>query len=144
MSRTEITSQVDECKMQPGGDWFIKLQQTLAPLAPITTKAEYIHAMKIAGALAAVSKLPIPIRHYLEILSRNIEAYENKLFSSEHDPIGNLTFLLEDHNMTASDLGRILGHRELGFKIISHQRKLNVRHILKLSHHFKVNPSLFI
>lgn len=144
MSPTEIEAQVGECRAQPGRQWFIMLQQTLFPLVPITAKTEYNNALRVAGALAAVSNLPLPIRHYLEILSRNIDTYERNIFPAEHDPIENLNYLLEDHGMTASDLGRILGHRELGSKILNRQRQLNIRHIRKLSEHFKVSPGLFV
>ncbi len=99
--------------------------------------------MRVAGALASLNSLPALAVRYLEVLSRNIEAYEADSCRVEHDAIESLKFLIEDHGMTGSDLGRLLGHRELGSKILNGQRKLNVGHIKVLSEHFCVSPALF-
>lgn len=125
-------------------DWFIELQRVLVPPAPITTKAQYDRAMKVATALASLSHLPSPAAHYLEILARNIEVYERDRFSGAHDPIENLRFLLDENGLSASDLGRLLGHRELGSKILKRQRQLTLDHIRKLAARFHVSPATFI
>ena len=125
-------------------DCFIRLQQKFTPLAPITTKAQYKKALGIATALAALGSLPRAVAQYLEVLSRNIELYERSRFSGDHNPLENLRFLLSENGLTASDLGRILGHRELGSKILKRQRKLTVGHIRKLSNRFGVSPGTFV
>lgn len=142
MSPADITSQITECQAEPQKG-FLKLQEALVLLSPITSKAEYKKAMRVASACAAMSSLPAIAVRYFEILSRNIEAYEASLCKVEHDSLESLRFLMEDHGMTGSDLGRLLGHRELGSKILNSQRQLNVRHIKVLSEHFCVSPELF-
>ncbi len=144
MSPAEIVTQIEKCRRHSKQSCFIELQRVLIPLAPITTKAQYEKAMKVAAALASLGNLPSPVAHYLEILARNIEVYERDRFSAEHDPIENLSFLLSENGLSASDLGRILGHRELGSKILKHQRQLTIDHIRKLADRFHVSPATFI
>jgi len=144
MSPAEIVTQMEKCRTHSQQCWFIELQRALIPLAPITTRTQYGKAMKVAAALASLSNLPSPVAHYLEILARNIEVYERDRFSGEHNPIGNLRFLLSENGLSASDLGRILGHRELGSKILKHQRQLTIDHIRKLADRFRVSPATFI
>jgi antitoxin component HigA of HigAB toxin-antitoxin module len=48
------------------------------------------------------------------------------------------------NGLSASDLGRLLGHRELGSKILKRQRQLTVGHIKKLSAYFRVSPATFV
>jgi antitoxin component HigA of HigAB toxin-antitoxin module len=144
MSPAEIVTQIEKCRRHSKEGCFIELQQVLIPLAPITTKAQYEKAMKVAAALASLSNLPSPVAHYLEVLARNIEIYERDRFSGEHDPVENLRFLLSENGLTASDLGRILGHRELGSKILKRQRQLTIDHIRKLAGRFHVSPATFI
>jgi len=144
MSPAEIVTQMEKCRTHPKRDWFIELQRALVPLAPITTKAQYDKAIKVAAALASLRHLRLPVAHYLEILARNIEVYERDRFSGEHDPIENLSFLLRENSLSASDLGRLLGHRELGSKILKRQRQLTIDHIRKLADRFQVSPATFI
>jgi HTH-type transcriptional regulator / antitoxin HigA len=144
MSPAEIVTQMEQFRTHPKQSWFIDLQRVLIPLAPITTKAQYDKAMKVAAALASLTNLRSPVAHYLEILARNIELYEQDRFSGEHDPIENLSFLLSENSLSASDLGRLLGHRELGSKILKRQRQLTIDHIRKLANHFHVSPATFI
>ena len=58
--------------------------------------------------------------------------------------MGNLTFLMEQHQMNASDLGRLLGQRELGSKLLREERQLSKTMIVKLADHFHVSPAYFL
>ena len=144
MSPDEIITQVEQCRTRPAADCFLELQRAFMLLAPITTRIQYDKAVQVAAAMASLSRLPGSVAQYLEILSRNIEIYERDRFSGEHDPIENLRFLLSENGLSASDLGRILGHRELGSKILKRQRQLTVGHIRKLSEYFRVSPATFV
>jgi len=46
--------------------------------------------------------------------------------------------------MTASDLGRLLGQRQLGATILRGDRKLSKTHIRRLAEHFHVDAGLFL
>ena len=51
---------------------------------------------------------------------------------------------MEGHDMSASDLGRLLGNRELGPAILRGDRQLSKKHIQILSKHFAVSSDLFL
>jgi len=121
------------------------LVRKLYLLRPIRTKGDYNRAIKIAGALTAKTNLNQDQRDYLESLATLIEAYENTHFPIDaQDPIETLKFLLETNGLNGSDLGRILGQRQLGSKILKGERHLSKSNIKKLAEHFSVEPGLFL
>jgi HTH-type transcriptional regulator/antitoxin HigA len=84
---------------------------------------------------------------YLEALSTFVEAYEAERFPIDDSriiPLEALKTLLAEHDMTASDLGRLLGSRTLGAAILNGRRNLSKAHIKKLAERFKVAPGLFL
>ncbi len=121
------------------------LVKKLYLLRPIRSKGDYNRAVEIAGALTAKRKLNKDQRDYLESLATLIEAYENKHFPIDtQDPIETLEFLLESNALNGSDLGRILGQRQLGSKILKGERHLSKSHIKRLAEYFSVEPGLFL
>lgn len=84
---------------------------------------------------------------YLYALSDLVEAYEDKhhrIDTSHLTGRDMLEFLLENHGWTASDLGRLLGNRQLGSAILRGDRQLSKTHIRKICDHFKVSADLFV
>jgi antitoxin component HigA of HigAB toxin-antitoxin module len=51
---------------------------------------------------------------------------------------------LEQNDMTASDLGKLLGNRSLGSKILRGERELSKQHFRILTERFKVDAGLFL
>jgi antitoxin component HigA of HigAB toxin-antitoxin module len=47
---------------------------------------------------------------------------------------------MESAEMNASELGRLLGHRQLGAAILRGERQLSKAHIRALADHFHINP----
>jgi HTH-type transcriptional regulator/antitoxin HigA len=115
-------------------------------LRPIHAKGDYNRAVQIARKLAARTDLNKDQIAYLEILTLLIEDYESKHFEIDttQDPIETLKFLLEVNGLNSSDLGRILGQRQLGSKILKGKRQLSKEHIKKLAEYFSVEPGLFL
>ncbi|HEY0007138.1 MAG TPA: hypothetical protein VGB55_00295 [Tepidisphaeraceae bacterium] len=119
----------------------------LLPLRPIHDRVGLDNATELAGALALLPKPTRDQADYLEVLSTLIEAYE-----AEHEAIVTagvpsldlLKHVLDANEMTASDLGRLLGDRTIGAKILSGQRKLSKTHILTLSERFKMRAEAFL
>jgi len=84
---------------------------------------------------------------YLDALSTFVSAYEDihyPIDTSDVTPLDTLKMLLEDRDMNASDLGRLLGNRTLGAAILSGKRNLSKTHIKKLAEHFKLDPGVFL
>jgi HTH-type transcriptional regulator/antitoxin HigA len=124
---------------------FVKLQDHLLLLLPIHTKIDYTRALTVAQKLAPRKDLTRIQRFYLEALANNIKAYEEKRFPiPATDPIEILQFLLDENALNASDLGRLLGNRALGSKILNRKRGLSRVHIKKLAKRFSVSPALFL
>lgn len=115
-------------------------------LRPIKTTEAHVQAMQILETLSGFPELNEDQSDYLTALALVIENYEKQQWPLENknDPVEILKFVLDQNNMTAKDLGLILGDDLLGDKILSGQQDLTVKHIKKLSKRFCVNPSLFI
>jgi antitoxin component HigA of HigAB toxin-antitoxin module len=64
--------------------------------------------------------------------------------TSDIDAVEALSFLLEQNGMSASDLGRLLGNRQLGAAILRRERQLSKANIIKLRDRFKVSADLFL
>ena len=81
---------------------------------------------------------------YLEAVSSFIEAYDRaRVKWPKSAPLDTLKFLLEQHEMSAADLSRVLGSdRSLGPKLLRGERRLTADHIRTLARHFNVEPGI--
>jgi len=116
------------------------------PLRPLHDKVGLANATAIADAMAG-HKLNRDQEDYFAVLATLIDEYEKANSPQprrKHDPVGNLVFLMEQHQMNASDLGRLLGNRELGSKLLRKERQLSKAIIAKLAEHFHVSPACFL
>jgi len=118
------------------------------PLRPIRSKRELDRAMKIAGHLATHDEgtLPRGEQDYLDALTVFIEDYQRRhpLMMPEVTPLAMLKHLLEQHDMTVTDLGRVIGTQSNASLILSGKRTISKRVIRLLSEHFGVAPSVFL
>jgi HTH-type transcriptional regulator / antitoxin HigA len=125
---------------------FNALVKLMVPHA-IRDNVDYDNVAEIVDRLAVMDHRTDGQEEYLETLSQLIEAYDN-----EHHPIDvsgikgikALKLLMDGHEMTASGLGRLLGNRALGSKILRGERELSKTHLRILADKFKVSPALFI
>ena len=125
---------------------MVVLGRIMVPHA-IMDQTDYDNTAELVGRLAVISKPTKGQRQYLETLVQSIEAYDiehNAIDTSAIKPLDLLKSLLVDHEMTASDLGRLLGNRELGSKILRGERELSKTNIKKLADHFKLSPAAFM
>lgn len=123
-----------------------ELVEKLYLLKPIRSKGDYNRAMQIVHLLAGRTDLSRDQEAYLESLSILVEAYEREHsdLDTPGDPVETLKFLLEQNGLNGSDLGRILGQRQIGSKILRGERKLSKAHIKKLAEYFSVDAGLFL
>ncbi len=113
---------------------------------PIHDGVDYANVMEIVLAMAG-HDLNQDQEDYLDAISTMIEKYdaENRRDEIKNVPVvRRLRDLLETANMNPSDLGRILGNRTLGYKIVSGERELSKANILTLAKHFKLSPEYFL
>lgn len=123
--------------------------QLVRMMAPRTIRddVELDSVTEIVDRLAVLHHCTKDQADYLETLSTLIAAYENarhQIDVSHLGPLETLKFLLQEHGLTGSDLGRILGQRQLGPAILRGERQLSKTHIVKLAGHFGVSPSVFL
>ena len=117
------------------------------PLRPIHDDVDLDNAQEIVDRLAILDTRTPDQEDYLETLTLLIERYEEKhhrIDTSNLDAMGTLKFLMKQHGMNASDLGRILGNRQLGSALVRGDRQLSKVHIQKLCAHFGVGPGVFL
>jgi len=115
-------------------------------LCEIHDEIGHSNAMKMVDSLAGFNLSPGQAA-YLAALSQLVEAYERETHPGvceKATPIETLKYLLEENDMSGSDLGRLLGSRTLGPALLSGKRKLSKNHIKILSERFKVDASLFL
>ena len=120
----------------------------LFPLRPIHDSVELENATEVLDAMALHHEhFSADQTDYFDVLAGLVEAYEARhdpLLVPRSSPLRTLKDLLEIHNMTASELGRILGNRELGSKILRGERKLTLKHVRTLAGRFGVSADLFL
>ena len=127
-----------------------KTYAELVKLMPPRTIHDDVDLENVAEIVDRLAVLDHPTKDqadYLETLSTLVAAYEDAHHAidvSRLGPLETLRFLLKEHGLNASDLGRILGQRQIGSAILRGDRQLSKTHILKLASHFQVSPSAFL
>ena len=119
----------------------------LLPPRTIHDDVDLDNVTEIVDRLAVLEHPTKDQADYLETLSTLVAAYEDVHYpieTSHLGPLDTVKFLLAEHGLNASDLGRILGQRQLGSAILRGDRKLSKNHIRKLAAHFGVSPSIFL
>lgn len=84
---------------------------------------------------------------FLDTLSTLVEVYENEhhaFTTSRLSSIDALKFLMDEHAMNAADLGKLLGDRTLGSKVLRGDRKIGLKYAKLLAKKFGVDVGVFI
>jgi HTH-type transcriptional regulator/antitoxin HigA len=84
---------------------------------------------------------------YMDLLATLVSEYDDQhdpIHAKKLSPLEALKYVMEESGMNASDLGRLLGNRELGSKILRGERGLSMAHISTLAEHFAVSRELFM
>ena len=119
----------------------------LYTIRPIHDEIEYDNAVEMASLLAGLEPMTSDQDDYFDLLTDQIEKYDSEhyvLDFSDCTPLEMLKFLLEVNGMNGSDLGQLLGNRQLGGKILRGERQLSKTHIKILCERFNVSADLFL
>ena len=125
---------------------FEELVRMYPPRA-IHDDSDYDNAQEIIDRLTSVPRLTKGQKEYLDTLSILFSAYEQEHYPVLTDGISGidaLEYIMEQRDMSASDLGRLLGDRSLGSRILRQERGLSKQHIRKLCAHFKIAAELLL
>jgi antitoxin component HigA of HigAB toxin-antitoxin module len=119
----------------------------ILPPTALHDEVDYENVREMIDALTALPKPTKGQSRYLETLSILFEAYENEHHQIDVEGLSGtdvVRHLLKENGMSASELGRLLGERSLGPKILNGDRELSKAHIRKLAEHFGISPAVFL
>ncbi len=125
---------------------YPELVKLLAP-RKIHDDIDLENVTEIMDSLAVLDTPTKDQADYLDTLATLVAVYEDEhhqIDTSHLTPFEMLKFLLRENDMSGSDLGRILGQRQLGAAILRGERQLSKTHIKKLAEYFHVSPRLFL
>jgi len=119
--------------------------QSLVPISPIRSERQYDRAVKKLNELLDIvgDDEAHPLYDMLDTLGILIHAYEET-----HYPVSSVTgkdvlkFLMEEHQLRASDLHEI-GDEAMVSDLLACKRELSVENIRALSRRFGVSPATF-
>jgi HTH-type transcriptional regulator / antitoxin HigA len=113
---------------------------------PLHDEVDYRNALRVLDAMAGF-KMNADQEDYFDAIATFVEKYEaehHAIDGSKMTPVQLIRSLIEEHEMSESDLGRLLGDRSLGHRILSGERELSKVHIRILAQHFCLNPAALL
>jgi antitoxin component HigA of HigAB toxin-antitoxin module len=128
-------------------DYFALIQRF--PLVPIRNGEQLKEAHAMIDDLTRIP--PAQLTHgqseYLEVLGDLALKFESPQMADEIREVSGLDVLkhlVEANDMTASDLGRVLGQRELGSKVLRGDRQISKAHAKALGRRFGLPAETFL
>jgi len=114
-------------------------------LPPVTIQGHRAHAYykKVVAFLFEQRKTKDEFRPYLDSVIHFLDEYERKHFPTKTTPEDVLHFLMEQHQVSQSDLAEDLGGQSVVSNILNGKRRLTREHIEKLSRRFSISPASF-
>jgi HTH-type transcriptional regulator / antitoxin HigA len=113
---------------------------------PLHDDVDYRNALVVLDAMAGF-ETNRDQEDYFEAVSMFVEKYEAEHHAIERGslaPIELLRAMMAEHDMNESDLGRLLGDRSLGHRILTGERELSKAHIRILADYFAIDPGALL
>jgi HTH-type transcriptional regulator / antitoxin HigA len=113
---------------------------------PLHDEIDYRNALAVLDTMAGL-KLNAEQEDYFDAIATFVEKYEARrhpLDGSKPTPLQLIGALMDEHGISESDLGRLLGDRSLGHRILSGARELSKSHIRALAEHFALDPGALL
>jgi HTH-type transcriptional regulator/antitoxin HigA len=113
---------------------------------PLHDDVDYRNALGVLDAMAGF-EMNGDQEDYFEAIATFVEKYEaehHSLDGKKMTPVELVRSLMAEHGMNESDLGRLLGDRSLGHRILAGERELSKAHIRILAEHFSLNPAALL
>ncbi len=120
------------------------LMAVLVPRA-IHDRIEFENASTIMNAMAG-HELNEEQEAYLETIAILMDQYDrtHNRQPEKSTPLAVLRLLMEEHDLSGRDLGRILGNQAAGGFILRGDRSITIEQAKKLGRRFAVDPGLFL
>ena len=113
---------------------------------PLHDDVDYRNALATLDAMAGF-EMNADQQDYFEAIATFVEKYEaehHAIDEMKMTPVELLQSIIDEHGMTKSDLGQLLGDRSLGHRILTGQRELSKAHIRILAERFSLNPAALL
>ncbi|MFB3891305.1 MAG: type II toxin-antitoxin system HigA family antitoxin [Phycisphaerae bacterium] len=113
---------------------------------PLHDDVGYRYALAVMDAMAGF-EMNRDQEDYFDAIATFVEKYEpehHAIAGTSMKPLELIRSLMEEHGMTESDLGRLLGDRSLGHRILTGKRQLSKAHIRILAKRFSLNPAALL
>jgi HTH-type transcriptional regulator/antitoxin HigA len=113
---------------------------------PLHDDVDYRNALAVLDAMAGF-KMNADQEDYFDAIATFVEKYEaenHAIDATAMTPVQLIRALMDEHGLNESDLGRLLGDRSLGHRILSGERELSKVHIRVLAEHFRLNPAALL
>jgi antitoxin component HigA of HigAB toxin-antitoxin module len=128
-------------------DYFHLIQRF--PLVPIRNDRHLKEAHKIIDELSIIDPDDLTEGQiaYLEVISDLTSKFETPAFdelTKDVTGLDVLKHLMEENNLNGSDVGRIIGQREMGAKVLKGDRLISREHARLLGKHFGLPGELFL
>jgi HTH-type transcriptional regulator / antitoxin HigA len=141
-----MTSAIKSPPTFRASDSYLRCVKQFA-LRPVKTKEEYQAAVEVLGHLAMRQDLDEGARDYLSALSQFIGDYERhkcRRATAGMKPLDVLRYLMEENDMSTTDLGYVMGSRGLASEVLNGKRGLSKTIIRRLAERFAVDPGVFL
>lgn len=110
---------------------------------PLHDDVDYRNALGVLDAMAGF-KMNADQEDYFDAVATFVEKYEAEHHAIDDvklPPVELIRSLMDEHGMSESDLGRLLGDRSLGHRILTGERELSKSHIRIVAEHFSISPA---
>lgn len=119
------------------------------PIRPLRDEEQYDAASSVLDELAVRDEgsLSPDEQDYLDALTMLVEAYDrehHRVDTSGVAPVDLLRFLMEQQDMSPSDLSRLLGSKAAASFLLNGRRAPSSAQCFTLARHFGVDPGLFL
>jgi len=124
---------------------YVDLVKQFMP-RPLHDDVDFSNALLVLDSMAGF-EMNIDQEDYFDAIATFVEKYEAEHHAIDNPrmtPVKLIRSLLKEHRMSESDLGRLLGDRSLGHRILSGQRELSKAHIRILAKYFALNPAVLL
>ena len=113
---------------------------------PVRNEVDYERAISVLDRLVPLDRPNRIEKDFMDIMLPVVTAYEAIHHAIDVSGVSSLDLLrslVEDHGMSAADLGTLLGNRSVGSAILRGERGLSKTHIKILADRFKLSPGVF-
>lgn len=117
------------------------------PIRVLYSEHEYDASVAVLDGLVTRTDLSRREVNYVDALTTFVQMYDSLHYAiddSDLPPAAVLAELMEQHAMTTSDLGAVIGSKGVASEILNGKRGISLANMAKLGGRFGVDPAVFL